>query len=89
MTVAIEVSTGGVAQGISLVGEVLALRCDAPIAPGRPLGLVASIDGHEVQLHGKTIGSQRDIETGYFVRVRLVNLRRQDRALLEASLEGF
>jgi hypothetical protein len=58
---------------------ILTVRCSEPFAPGQPVPL--RID--EIPLEGKSIGSRRQSDGQFEVRLRLINLRREHRLHLE------
>ncbi|MCZ7687520.1 MAG: hypothetical protein M5U28_55795 [Sandaracinaceae bacterium] len=53
-------------------------------APGAPLALTLELEDGALELTGKTIGSKRREDGRFDVRARLISLRREDRARLEA-----
>lgn len=61
--------------------QVLTLICPAPYAPGQPMRF--SVDG--VALEGKSLGSKRQPDGRFEVRLRLVNLRKEHREMLESG----
>ena len=83
------VSVGDRARGVArlLDGEarVLQLELDRAFAPGRPLSLDLSLAEPEAALltvRAKTISSVRIDAARFTVRVRLIELRREQRELL-------
>lgn len=81
------VEQGGRGEAQSVAGEVMHLVIDRPYAPGAPIALAvalraAAADTRELVLRAKTIGSKRRDDGRFDVRVRLVSLRREDRARL-------
>ena len=74
-------------------GEVLGydhpvLRFVSPIAfsPGKPMTFRLVSAHGELDMQGKSIGSKRRTDNRFDVRVRVVNLRRTERELLESLL---
>lgn len=67
---------------------VLTLVLPRALAPGAPLTFaVVDASGEERRFEGRSLGARRT-EGGHFrVRMRPVNLRREDRAFLRARLE--
>lgn len=63
---------------------ILTLRSDKAYPPGRPLACELAYDT-PMALKGRTIGSKRQDDGRFLVRVRLTNLRKQDREQLEQS----
>ncbi|MDH5676873.1 MAG: PilZ domain-containing protein [Myxococcales bacterium] len=53
-------------------------------APGQPLEMQLSGEGLELQLQGKSVGSRRREDGDFEVRIRVLNLRREQRQALEA-----
>src|SRR5262245_44355213 len=63
--------------------EVLTLICDRAEPPGRPLALRTRIGDEEIPLQGRSAGSKLREDGKFKVVMRLVSLRREQRALLE------
>ncbi|HJK89091.1 MAG TPA: hypothetical protein RMH85_13955 [Polyangiaceae bacterium LLY-WYZ-15_(1-7)] len=59
---------------------VLEVVSPAPFAPGAPLAL--EVDGRALQ--AKSLGSKRQEDDRFRVRMRMINLRREDRLYLES-----
>jgi hypothetical protein len=59
---------------------------DNAYAPGRPLELTLRLEGEAVEVRGKAIGSKKRDDGRFDLRIRLIDLRRDDRARLEAAL---
>lgn len=57
-------------------------------APGSPVRFVARFEGGERPLEGRALGSKRVDEQQFEVRVRFVNLRRDDRQRLLEQLDS-
>ena len=86
MTILVELPTGDRAEAEALDGEVLTLRSPRPFAPGTPLRLEVSLDTARCTVESKTVGAKRRADGTFEVRLRLVSLRRADRALLAEAL---
>jgi hypothetical protein len=71
----------------SFEGTVLLAVGERAYAPGRPLELVLKLDGGDARVRAKAIGSKRREDGAFDVRVRLVDLRKDDRARLVAALD--
>lgn len=66
---------------------VLTLVLPRALAPGAPLTFTAvDASGEERRLEGRSLGSRRTDEGHFQIRMRAVNLRRDDRAFLQARL---
>lgn len=69
----------------SLAGNILALYHARAFPPGRPLEcVVQSVPAME--LTGRTVGSKKQDDGRFLVRVRLTNLRKEHRAALVAMI---
>lgn len=68
---------------------VLWLECERAYPPGQPLELHICLDGAEVPLSGRCIGSRRTAEGRYEVRMRLTNLLRTVREGLVEKVGAF
>lgn len=66
---------------VRFAGEVLEVLSPQPFAPGAPIPV--EVDGTPLQ--GKSLGSKRQPDGRFHVRMRLVNLRREHRAMLAAK----
>jgi hypothetical protein len=86
----VDVRFGDGSEGRALALEKTVLRAvgDNAYAPGRPLELVLQLDGEAVEVRGKAIGSKKRDDGRFDLRIRLVDLRRDDRGRLEAALGG-
>lgn len=60
--------------------NVVELLSPAPYAPGAP----ATFQVEDLSLEGRSLGSKRQPDGRFVVRFRLITLRREDRARLEA-----
>ena len=75
------VRIGGVdGSWVGFAKDVLEVLSPAPYAPGAPIAL--EVDGTPLQ--GKSLGSKRQADGRFLVRMRLINLRREHRAMLAA-----
>ncbi len=76
------VQVGGEAGAwVGFHGEVLEVLSVRPFAPGAPICI--EVDGTALQ--GKSLGSRRQADGRFHVRMRMINLRREHRAMLEAK----
>jgi hypothetical protein len=75
---------GGRGEALMLEGEVLRMVLDRALPPGTPIVVTLARAELELRLQGKTLGSKRLEDGRYEVRVRLVNLRREDRVRLRS-----
>jgi hypothetical protein len=84
MPVLFKVSAGeeGEVQGFS--DPVLSLSCNKAFSPGRPICFKLLSDQGELTLQGKTIGSKRQLDDRFEIRVKVINLRRAEKELLLA-----
>lgn len=84
-----QLADGSVAQLLAYEGGLLRLRSVHAWAPGAPMTLSsASLPSPNSSLQGRAIGSKRQADGSFEVRVRLVNLRREQRRLLEAASQA-
>jgi hypothetical protein len=84
-----EVRVGGERLGATEAygGEVLTLVLARPYAPGAPLHFTVEAST-PLELTGKSLGSKRREDGRFTVRLRLTNLRRDERRALEALHPG-
>jgi hypothetical protein len=75
---------GGEGEATRLEGEVLHVILARAFAPGAPVAFDATIAGEPVALTGKAIGSKRRDDGRFDVRLRMTNLRREDRLRLSS-----
>lgn len=75
---------GGEGEAIAWSRDVLHLVLPRAFAPGAPIALTVELEGGALELTGKTLGSKRRDDGRFDVRARLIDLRREDRARLEA-----
>ncbi|MCG8557871.1 MAG: hypothetical protein MJD61_21695 [Proteobacteria bacterium] len=84
--VKVRVAGGKQGQALGLEGELLTLALPSAQPPGKPLELVCQLPEGSVRLSARTVGSKRQQDGSFRVRVRLVCLRRQVRQALQAAL---
>ena len=78
--------TGEEAEATAIDGNLLTLLSPRAFAPGAPIRFSTVDFEVERSLEGRTLGSKR-VDAGHFeVRMRFVNLRREDRELLLQEL---
>lgn len=70
----------------SLDGNILTFESDRAFAPGAPIRFEASPAGESRALEGRSVSSKRVAPEAFVVRMRFVNLTREDRRLLIAAL---
>jgi len=88
MSVGYRVSNRGEGSGAvtALEGDRLVLVGQGAYAPGAPLTLEVSC-GEDIRLiEGKSLGSKRLDDETFHLRVRIHNIRREDRAWLQEIL---
>jgi hypothetical protein len=71
---------------VAFAGLILAVIDDRPHAPGAPIRATLTLADGPLAIAGKSIGSKRRDDGSFDVRMRLINLRREDRARLERAL---
>jgi hypothetical protein len=82
----LRLQSGEQGEAVRLDGNLLTFLSPRAFAPGSPIRFAVSAEGGPRSFEGRTIGSKR-IEGGRFeVRMRFVNLRREDRELLAERL---
>jgi hypothetical protein len=82
-----KISTGEQGTVRDFEEPLMTLLSPKAFAPGQPLALTLIADDSQLVLQGKTIGSKREPDDRYVVRVRVVNLRRTDRNLLQTLFQ--
>lgn len=82
MSAAVE---AGEARGEALrfEGEVLHVVLDRAFAPGKPTELTLTVEGEARSLRGKALGSKRREDGRFDVRLRMLSLRKAERAALQ------
>src|SRR5882672_2952130 len=80
-------SDGAVATAVAYDKQALMLTliCDRAHPPGRPLALIAYTGAEDLPLQGRSGGNKRRDDGSFTVTMRLVSLRREQRALLEGA----
>lgn len=81
----VRVRSGGEGEALSFAGEVLEIVIERAYAPGAPIELAIERPDGPLALRGKTIGSKKREDGRFVVRLRLVSLRREDRARLGSA----
>ncbi|MGE0789582.1 MAG: hypothetical protein AB7S26_28175 [Sandaracinaceae bacterium] len=76
---------GESAEAHALSGEQLRLVVSRAFAPGTPLRMIVQLDDG-IEIAGKATGSKRMADGRFDVPVRLVNLRRDARERIAASV---
>ena len=71
---------------VSYAGGILAVIDVRAHAPGAPIRATLALPDGPLKVDGRSIGSKRREDGGYDVRMRLTNLRREDRVRLERLL---
>jgi len=80
MSLAVTLTGGHAGTAESWDGTVLVVTSPRAFAPGAPL----KIEHGELGIEAKSIGSKRRDDGNFVVRVRVVNLRRDQRLALDA-----
>lgn len=84
MSAQVELAVGGQGEAVRFEREVLHLVLPRAFAPGAPIAFRATLGDDEVALTGKSLGSKKREDGRFDVRLRMTNLRREDRARLVA-----
>lgn len=79
MTVTFKLSTGEQGQVNGFDGTVLSLVSSRPFAPGQPVTLQLCAGKQVLEIQGKSIGSKRQSDGAFKARIKLINLRRNQR----------
>jgi hypothetical protein len=82
----IRLESGEEAEATAFDGALLTLRSPCAFAPGSPIRFAATTDAGDRSLEGRALGSKRVDDAHFEVRMRFVNLRREDRDLLLTQL---
>lgn len=82
MSARVVLASGAEGEAVRLEGEVLSLVLPRAFAPGAPVSFEATIGADALALTGKAIGSKRRDDGRFDVRLRMTNLRREDRLRL-------
>jgi hypothetical protein len=83
----IRLESGEDAEARAFDGNLLTLLSPRAFAPGSPIRFVATLNDEEQTLEGRAIASKRIDDSHFEVRMRFVNLRRQNRTLLTTLLK--
>jgi hypothetical protein len=86
--VKLRLESGEDAEARAFDGGQFTLWSPRAFAPGAPVRFVARFDEGERPLEGRALGSKRIDEHRFEVRVRFVNLRRDDRQRLLKRLDS-
>ncbi len=82
-------ATGEPGEVVSWDGNVLVFRAPRAFAPGAPIRLAITLGEGAVDVELKSIGSRRaEGDPLFVVRARAMNLRREARVSLDASLRS-
>ena len=81
----VRVASGGEGEALGFAGEVLEIVIERAYAPGAPVEMTIDRPDGPLAVRGKTIGSKRGADGRFLVRLRLVSLRREDRARLTTT----
>ncbi len=82
----LRLASGEDAEARAFDGSVLTLVGPRAFAPGSPIRFSAKFEEGECPLEGRAIGSKRIDARSFEVRLRFVNLRREDRERLMERL---
>ena len=86
MSIAASFARGETGHLVSWDGETMILNASAAYAPGSPIEASLSLQDGPLRVEGRTKDSKRDAIGAFNVRVRIINLRREDKARLLAAL---
>ncbi len=84
----VRIAAGIEGEAVELSGETMKLLLDRAYAPGAPMSFQLEVspelagESRDIALEARTVGSKRLPDGRFEVRVRLVNLRRDDRLRL-------
>jgi len=78
----LRLDTGEPITAKSFDGNVLVLHAPMAFAPGSPIRFLAVSADPPRAFEGRTIGSKRIMEGAFEVKLRLINLRKEDRLFL-------
>jgi hypothetical protein len=84
----LELDDGAVAEALSLTKNLLEVVGERAYAPGRPAVVRMVLAGTQAELRAKSLGSKRRPDGRFATRLRLVDLRREQRALLQQALQA-
>ena len=88
MSVQIRLDSGEDAEARTFDGALLTLLSPRAFAPGAPIRFTATTQADTRTFEGRAIGSKRVDDSRFEVRMRFVNLRRDDRELLAEHLRN-
>ncbi len=88
MTVEIELQSCEKAEICSFEGNILTFVSPRAFAPGAPIQFGAFVGDHHRAFEGRSLGSRRIEGDRFEVRMRFVNLRRDDRKAILAATEA-
>lgn len=71
-------------EALRFEGGVLHVVLDRAFAPGKPTDLQLTLGGDTLSLRGKSLGSKRREDDRFDVRLRMLSLRKGERAALAA-----
>ena len=85
----IRLESGEEADAQRFDGTSLTMLSPRPFAPGSPIRFALADDGEAAarNLEGRTIGSKRVDDALFEVKLRFVNLRREERELLKQKVD--
>jgi hypothetical protein len=86
--VKLRLESGEDAAGLGFDGTLLTMRSPRAFAPGSPIRFTTTTEAGKRSFEGRVIGSKRADDERFEVRMRFVNLRREDRALLTERLRN-
>jgi len=86
MTVEIELDRGDKAETRSFEGNILTFLSPRAFAPGAPIQFSAVVGDHRRAFEGRSLSSRRTGVDRFEVRMRFVNLSRNDREALLAAI---
>lgn len=82
----LRLESGQDAVGLAFDGNLMTVTSPVAFAPGSPIRFNAIVEAGERNFEGRVLRSKRIDDQAFEVRLRLVNLRREDRKLLLNSL---
>jgi hypothetical protein len=81
----VRMDAGGDGQAVSMAGEIITLQLPRAFAPGAPFRGAVILAEREIALEGRTVGSRKTADGTFEVRVRVVNMVKDDRLRLTAG----
>ena len=84
----LRLDSGEDAEACAFDGNIFALLSPRAFAPGSPIRFMAIFEDDERPLEGRVLGSKRIDDGRFEVRLRFVNLRREDRKRLAATIQN-